>query len=153
MLSVKINLSRLGIAALTGLWSGAALAASLPNSSAELVTIYSNLCMHSESGDVLGERLILIWEDGTPQTVLFQTIAGWPRQSELVSAEFDGDVLTFALSGADKATFEGKITPKEVIGSFSDGRQSSFGGKVFHWVRSENSYKVRDCTEADWKSR
>lgn len=87
----------------------------------ETASIYSNLCYNIASGDVDGERLLLV-DAYTYKFVIFQWAAG-DRVSfpEAVEAKVTGDQIEFQVSkfSGRTLTFQGKITPEAIIGSFT----------------------------------
>lgn len=101
---------------------------------AKVTGIYSDLAFHEESGDVLGEELIIVFSrDG--YFVVFQSSEGEPTVPVVTPAQINGQKIVFMLPApmAERGEFIGKISRNGLVGKF----QSS--GQVLH-LKRKNSY-------------
>lgn len=103
-------------------------------SAAESFAVYSDVCLHRETGDLLGTRIALMrFADAT---YVFVQIAEGQLEEPLVS-EMSGDPartgrLEFKLAdGGTPISFRGKISDGAVIGRF----EPTALGRVFHLRR------------------
>jgi hypothetical protein len=109
----------------------------------EMVTIYSNVCYHEESGDLIGE-LILILRQYSETYVVYQEASGILTAPEPIKAKVDGDRIDIELPEATPGyvvTFSGKLTDKAIIGRFSNAPE-----KVVRLTKQPNvSRGAPDC--------
>jgi hypothetical protein len=85
------------------------------------IDVYSSLCLHDESGDVLGMRITLArYPEET--YVWFQDSEGWPEIGQIVPADLDkkSGKIHFKLALQDKTSvgFVGQISATQLAGSF-----------------------------------
>ena len=111
---------------------------------AQDMEIYSNACYNVEGDDTIGERLFIIRLDKV--YVLYQEAKGEGFDApELASADLNGHDITFTVKGirGTPAQFKGKVTPQEIVGSFSDGRATmvKLGEKFRFFRRSTTDYE------------
>ena len=97
------------------------------------VIVYSDICVHPESGDLLGSRVVVMrFVEGS--YVLFQMAEGVLEAPQSVAATIDknGDIL-FRLPESEKvlATFKGKMTDQSLTGTFDNHWTNGFGKKTF----------------------
>jgi len=100
--------------------------------------IYSDVCVHPESSDLLGDRVVLMrFPDG--DYVYFQTAEGVFGPPQIVKAVVasNGTDIEFKVSDLDKAAanFKGRLTEEALIGSFDNGWQNRVGSPVFRFLR------------------
>jgi hypothetical protein len=101
--------------------------------------LYSDICAHSETGDLLGTRIGLInLFDST--YVFFQVAEGRlesPQVSKLSTGGLGKGKLSFPVSIAGKAKmFQGTVTNAAIIGNFDDQSFGPTGNSVFHLKRT-----------------
>ncbi len=107
-----------------------------------MVVIYSNACVHPESGDLLGERLFIFREEGDV-LFLFQEAGGVWTDTHSGKAEIESSKLSFSFDELWQGkqttqTFHGTITPQEVTGGFDNGRADSMGRTNYRLPRKAN---------------
>ena len=102
----------------------------------DVVAIYSDVCYHAESGDLLGDRVFLFKSQDRSYVVL-QTAEGVFTPPNLGEAIINGDRIRFELqqSSEPSISFVGKITPEAITGSFRNGRTDRLGHQTFHLAR------------------
>jgi hypothetical protein len=86
--------------------------------------VYSSLTFNKETGDVVGEEVIVgVAREG--HYVVFQTSEGAPSLPVVVSAKVDGTRIKFTLPApmATWGEFEGVISRHELVGKFSNSEQ------------------------------
>lgn len=109
----------------------------------EMVTIYSNVCYHEESGDLIGELMLILRQYGETY-VVYQEAAGILTAPEPIKAKIEGDRIEIEFPEASPGyvvTFSGKLTDKAITGRFSYEPD-----KVVRLVRQPNvSQGARDC--------
>ena len=109
----------------------------------EMVTIYSNVCYHEESGDLIGELMLILRQYGDTY-VVYQEASGILTAPQPIKAKVDGDRIDIELPTASPGyvvTFSGKLTDKAIIGRFSNARD-----KVVRLARQPNvSRGAPDC--------
>jgi hypothetical protein len=104
----------------------------------ESVVVYSDLCYHSESGDVLGNRVVVMrFKEG--DYVLFQTAEGEigaPQFGEAVITS-RSDEIVFKIKASEKviATFNGRMSGQFLTGTFDKGWENRSGEKTFRLPR------------------
>jgi hypothetical protein len=108
--------------------------------SVKITGIYSNLAYISESGDVLGQEVIVGFsKDG--YYVIFQESEGVPSVPIVTSAMVTGASITFKLSATNPDDeFRGVISERELVGSFRNH------GKTYH-LRRKDSYWQRSSPQ------
>jgi hypothetical protein len=98
------------------------------------VSVYSDICAHAESGDLLGARVVVMrFKEG--DYVLFQMAEGVieaPRLGKAIMDSKSGEIV-FRIPESEKliATFKGKITEQSLIGSFDNNWVNGAGAKTF----------------------
>jgi|SoiMethySBSTD1v2_1073268.scaffolds.fasta_scaffold43962_1 hypothetical protein len=98
------------------------------------VTVYSDICIHSDSGDLLGARILVMrFREG--DYVLFQMAEGVIEAPQIGKANIDsktGDIV-FRIPESDKlvVTFRGKINDQALTGAFDNHWVSGSGEKIF----------------------
>jgi hypothetical protein len=105
-------------------WSGPVSAATAPM----VVRLYSDMCVHPESGDLLGTRIMLLDLNDGPY-LIFQEAEGAMGTPEIVRLErgaLEGKALNFAV-GPKHSRFHGTLTDREITGRFQDGRLGTAG--------------------------
>lgn len=100
--------------------------------------LYSDYCLHEESGDVLGIRIgILDLEDGP--YVVYQEAFGWPGKAQIIKLEkkdFENSKITFSVEGSGGTErFQGVVTAKQITGRFDGHRFGPRGNAVFKLSR------------------
>ncbi|MBV8534972.1 MAG: hypothetical protein JO128_05235 [Alphaproteobacteria bacterium] len=118
-MKLSLATARLFCGAAFVLLLAAAAAAAPPDK--EIATVYSDLCYNDASGDVDGERLLLV-DAYTYKFVILQWAADNKlRFPQAVEAKIAGDQIEFQVADLDgKAlTFKGEITPEAITGSFT----------------------------------
>jgi hypothetical protein len=105
----------------------------------EILSIYSDLCAKTLGGDLVGQRILLL-NSGSETYVMLQTAQGELMRPENGEALIEGDEIKLVIDrGSDpKLSFQGKITPQMITGSFSDGRKDARKSKIFHFRRQPN---------------
>jgi hypothetical protein len=103
-----------------------------------MVVIYSNACVHPESGDLLGERLFVFREEGSV-FFLYQEAGGVWDDPFSGKAEIESGKIrfSFALHGKPE-TFRGTITSQEVVGRFDSGAPDPMERKIYRLPRKKN---------------
>lgn len=96
--------------------------------------IYSDLAFNKESGDVLGEELLIVFSrEG--YYVVFQSSEGEPIAPVVIPAKIDGQKISFTLPAnmAERGKFIGKFSRNWLIGKFQGS------GQELH-LKRKNSY-------------
>ena len=100
--------------------------------------LYSDMCIHPESGDLLGTR-IAVFDLGDASYVTFQEaegVMGKPETVRLAPDDLRGSALSFVLeSGGKRERFQGAITEGSIAGKFDDGRAGPTLNPVFQLKR------------------
>jgi hypothetical protein len=101
-------------------FTGAALAAK-----SKLTGIYSDMTYNTESGDVLGDEVFIVFS-GKGYYAVFQGSEGEPYPPVVIPAQVDGTSIRFTLpkSVDPRGEFQGNIVGDELVGSFSSNGQS-----------------------------
>ncbi len=113
------------------------------------IRLYSDVCYHVETGDVLGTRIaILNLEDGP--YVLYQEAQGDLGQAQIVRIDrkdIANSKIIFSIQDDGKSeTFRGSITAGGITGRFDDNRTGVFGNAVFKLNRVTLPHKgFPDC--------
>jgi hypothetical protein len=87
----------------------------------EMVTIYSNVCYHEESGDLLG-ALVLVLKQYGETYIVYQEAEGILTSPKPIKAKVAGDRIDIEFaedSPGYVVTFSGKLTDKAITGRFS----------------------------------
>jgi len=97
--------------------------------------LYSDICVHAETGDLLGTRIGLIkLSDAT--YAFFQVAEGVtesPQINKLSSGDIkDGKIAFPVLIAGKSKIFQGTITNTAITGNFSDHSFGPSGKTVFH---------------------
>jgi hypothetical protein len=102
----------------------------------DVVAIYSDVCQHAQSGDLLGDRVFLFKSQDRSYVVL-QTAEGVFTPPNLGEATINGDRIRFELKPPSEPAiiFVGKITPEAITSSFRNGRTDRLGRQTFHLAR------------------
>ncbi|MBV6820804.1 hypothetical protein KWG64_22945 [Rahnella sp. PD12R] len=90
----------------------------------KLTGVFSSLHFNNESGDLLGEELIILYsKDG--YNVIFQTSEGEPTVPVITKAEIEKDIITFTLPPPldIHGEFSGEISKEKIIGKFERNEQ------------------------------
>ncbi len=95
------------------------------------ILVYSDVCIHDESGDLLGTRIVVLrFPEG--DYVHFQLAEGVLLTPEVAKADIseDGTRIRFHVSGPrDKSVaFDGRMTAKSLIGNFEQGGWEGLSG-------------------------
>ena len=94
----------------------------------EFLAVYSNMCIHPESGDLLGERMI-VFRSGHPFEkeqvwVIYQSGEGVLSEPTFERATIDGNDIRVELHFPPPHNrvqiFVGKITPAAISGRYTD---------------------------------
>jgi hypothetical protein len=118
-----------------------AVAASGKNSE---ILVYSDVCIHADTGDLLGTRIVLLrFPEG--DYVYFQLAEGVMLIPELTKAETreDGMRIRFRAPGPKNklVTFDGQITDKKLTGTFEqEGWKNISGDAMFNLPRVDIGY-------------
>lgn len=109
----------------------------------EMVFIYSDICQHGETGDLLGDRVIIIRSEEQDYVVL-QTAEGVAMPPSLGEANIDGGKFKFFVTSYSEPpiTFVGEISPTNITGTFSNGRTDRLGHQKFNLTRQPNKMVV-----------
>lgn len=86
--------------------------------------VFSSLHFNNESGDLLGEELIILYsKDG--YNVIFQTSEGEPTAPVITKAEIEKDIIKFILPPPldMNGKFSGEISKEKIIGRFERNKQ------------------------------
>ncbi len=112
----------------------AATSASVP--SKKLTGIYTNLKFNSESGDVSGIEIFVVWSK-QGYRVVFQDAEGSPQSPIVVDASILGKKIRFTLPERRgySGEFVGEFIEEGIVGSFADGARSN-EGTAFRLKRS-----------------
>jgi hypothetical protein len=108
----------------------AAYAAS-PGPETDSVAVYSDICFHEESGDLLGDRFVLLRFPESAYVVVHEAIGEvQPAQFAKAIISKNNFDITFTLStrGESPAIFNGKVTEKALTGAFQNGRKNNRTG-------------------------
>jgi hypothetical protein len=98
------------------------------------IRLYSDICFHEESGDVLGVRIgILNLEEGP--YVLYQEAQGGLGQAQIIKIDprdIANSKITFSIQdGGVSNKFRGSITANRITGRFDSYRAGARGNVVF----------------------
>jgi hypothetical protein len=108
-----------------------------------MVTIYSNVCYHEESGDLIGELIMILRQYGDTY-VVYQQAEGILTEQQPIKAKVEGDRIDIEFAEDTPGyvvTFSGKLTDKAIVGRFSYEPD-----KVVRLFRQPNiSQGARDC--------
>lgn len=107
---------RIAVFTLTGL-----LLMSAPATAKDVITIYSNVCYHEESGDLAGELIILLRQYGVTHVVYQRTGGVMMPPDHVIAAKLEAARIDFQLEGGFR--FSGRVSKKEIIGWFSHDPQ------------------------------
>lgn len=94
---------------------------------------YSNLCIHPDTGDVLGIELSFVSE-AEGGYVLVQRYEGGPLAPELMKIKSRGDRIVLAVGESDSIALQRKGSG--VRATYLDGRQSRLGTAVENLISS-----------------
>ncbi|WP_313459283.1 hypothetical protein [Stenotrophomonas sp.] len=117
--------SLLGLLALPGIASG--------DESQALRGTYSNLCIHPDTGDLLGIELSFVSE-AEGGYVLVQRYEGGPIVPELMKIKSRGDRIVLAVGDSDSIALQ--RTGGGVRATYLDGQQSRLGTAVENLISS-----------------
>jgi hypothetical protein len=102
------------------------------------ILAYSDMCIHEESGDLVGERFVVLrFPDG--DYVYVQRAIGEiqpPQLAKAIISRNDSDI-TFRVSsvGGATGTFKGNITREALTGKFENGWLNRAGKPMFRLPR------------------
>jgi len=107
---------------------------------AESIAIYSDACIHGESGDLVGVRIAVVRLGDAPYFFVQWAEGehfGQPEMNKLSPEDLSKGKLNFAIrNGQNPARFSGRITEKAVTGSFDNkGLMRDLGTKVLNLPR------------------
>jgi hypothetical protein len=131
---IAFRISSLILLAMSLAWSGPVSAATAPM----VVRLYSDMCVHPESGDLLGTRIMLLDLNDGPY-LIFQEAEGAMGMPEIVRLErgaLEGKALNFAV-GPKHSRFHGRLRIVKSPGA------SKTGG----WVRQARPA----CFSSAWR--
>ncbi len=94
---------------------------------------YSNLCIHLDTGDLLGIELSFVSE-AEGGYVLVQRYEGGPVVPELMKVKSRGDRIVLAVGGSDSIALQ--IIGSVVRATYLDGQQSRLGTAVENLIAS-----------------
>lgn len=94
---------------------------------------YSNLCIHPDTGDVLGIELSFVSE-AEGGYVLVQRYEGGPLAPELMKIKSRGDLIVLAVGESDSIALQRKGSV--VRATYLDGQQSRLGTAVENLISS-----------------
>ncbi len=107
------------------------------------IRLYSDICLHSESGDLLGTRIVVLrLRDG--DYVYFQPSEGWPRSpvgAKAAIADNATDIeFHVAEPGQPAIDFKGKLTDQFLSGriEYDDGAGKKWLGDPMRLPRIDN---------------
>ena len=107
----------------------------------ESFVVYSNVCVHRETGDLLGTRIALLrFSDGA--YVLVQSAEGEleaPDTIKLAEDPWKTSRLRFAMTGSQKI-FHGTLSPGALSGNFDEAGLNSLGRPVKALPRSAEKF-------------
>lgn len=87
----------------------------------ELFSLYSDICYHKESGDVLGLRVGVLWLGPYEPFVFVQHGEGDMGQARLAKLDRKGARISFTITEDGKThRFSGTISETEIVGRFPD---------------------------------
>jgi len=92
------------------------------------IKIYSNICFHEETGDLMGERILVLHLD--KDFVVYQSVIGDRfSKPDFVTAHLMGESISFSIPSPSEnsGTFNGKIKEDQIVGFFSGGQLDVFG--------------------------
>jgi hypothetical protein len=124
--------------------------AAAPQSEIDSVAVYSDICFHEESGDLLGDRFVLLRFPEAAYVVVHEAI-GEVQPAQLAKAIIskNNSDITFTLftSEGPPAVFKGKVTEKVLTGIFENGRKNNrTGSSMFSLPRIVGRQKgYPDC--------
>lgn len=124
--------SRKSGAAIRTLRQTGATAATLTKK-AKVTGMFSSMAFHEESGDVLGDELLIV-PTARGYFVVFQSSEGEPAVPVVVPAMIEGQDISFSLPKPGPGDFRGTITQHELIGSFcGNSEQMRLKRKNSYW--------------------
>jgi hypothetical protein len=104
--------------------------------------LYSNVCFHNESGDILGTRMGVLRLGDGPYVFVQWSGGGDMMEAEtykLSPDEFKKGKLTFSVVyGQNRGTFHGTITDKAINGRFDNPTIVSLWNKPLFHLRKVN---------------
>jgi len=112
-----------------------------------VMTLYSNMCLHGESGDLLGTRLGFIHlADGN--YAFYQEVEGWPNTTQMIKLEpeqFQKSRFSFRADTGDKVLrdVEGRIVGGVAL--LSSGGMRDHNEKILRLKRVSFPEKVPAC--------
>jgi hypothetical protein len=114
--------------------------ASVPE--AKITGIYTDMRMHSQTGDVVGVEIFLVFSRSGYQ-VIFQDAEGSPSVPVVVPATIDADRIEFSLPERSgySGKFVGTIRASTITGEFANGQLSSVGKKTFVLKRRKSYWQ------------
>ena len=102
------------------------------------IAVYSDICYHSESGDVLGNRVVVM-RFKEADYVLFQMAGGEVGDPQFGKATIDPKsneiIFNIPISEKATATFKGRMNGQFLTGTFDNGWQNRSGEKAFRLPR------------------
>ena len=111
--------------------------------------VYSDVCTHADTGDLLGDRVVVLrFFEG--DYVFFQTAQGAIQEPLLGTATIDykNNDIVFKVSASDKsvATFKGKMDGKVLTGKFDNHWTNRSGGELLRLSRIDAGQRdVPEC--------
>jgi hypothetical protein len=101
------------------------------------VLAYSDMCVHDESGDLIGDRIILLrFPDG--DYVYVQSAEGEiqpPQVTKAIISRNDSDIIFRVSKPEGTGTFKGTITKEALTGKFENGWLNRLGSTLFRLPR------------------
>ena len=110
-----IHKAILGSLALGATLTAAQATTSVDTQTGEPAAIYSSVCVHPETGDLLGFRVVVMHFPDTTY-IMFQAAEGSMDPPELTEATLYGHTVAFALRKSLRGSFSGTITEKSLRG-------------------------------------
>jgi len=111
------------------------------------IMLYSNICLHGESGDLLGTRLgFLHLADGS--YAFYQEVEGWPNKTQMVKLEpeqFQKSRFSFRVDTGDKVLTEVEGRVVEGAALLSSGGLRNHNEKILRLKRVSFPEKVPAC--------
>jgi hypothetical protein len=103
----------------------------------DAVLVYSDVCIHGETGDMLGDRVVVLrFADG--DYAYIQTAEGVMQPPQISKATISNNVdIKFSVSGPNKAIaiFRGKLAEDALSGTFTNNWKSRSGTSLFRLPR------------------
>jgi len=99
--------------------------------SSPLASSYSNVCYHEETGDIIGERIVIIALERP--YVIYQSIEGEhfsPPDMVVLMKTKSGFSFKIEPRGENTLIFSGKIEHDRIVGSFNGGHLDALGNSV-----------------------